>query len=65
MLYFLVSVTMMYNGELFTYTMDVFQDKSDCETSRWVTWEENQPADNQQYVCVGLPKANAIEFGLY
>lgn len=65
MLYFLVSVTMMYNGEIFTYTMDVFQDKSDCETSRWVTWEESQPADNQQYVCVGLPKANAIEFGLY
>lgn len=56
---------MMYNGEIFTYTMDVFQDKSDCETSRWVTWEESQPADNQQYVCVGLPKANAIEFGLY
>lgn len=56
---------MLYNGELLTYTMDVFEEKQSCEIVRWETWEKSQPADNQQYVCVGLPKADAIEFGLY
>jgi len=65
MLYFLVSLTMLHTGELFTYTMDLYEEKQSCEIARGQKYEEYQPADNQQYVCVGLPRKDVIENGLY
>lgn len=63
MLYYLVLVTVISNGNIFAYPQDVFETMKACEKK--VEREGKWYADNQAVVCVGLPKKVAIENGLY